>query len=368
MSTVADESPRFVRRQARLFDRMTGVPFRSYRLAADWARLGDLARPIDTARYPDATAVAIPVTEERYRLRGVDRAPAVEDLYYTFVERDGSWGIAEDRDLEDIGLDTTRHLWDFGPVRTRPAGRFVIFRHPCTKSACAHLPSSMNALLAAALSRVRRYWHGPIPRHVAVLVPSSASELRRMLQAAFDLTKFVAFAYSTVDEPRNALRFSGPRIILNWRSLEGRSPSSVVAVLAHELLHVVTRSSSGPLVPIFLEEGFADFAGNDASPASLSFLDASVAAGRVAGTLPEDYRFTTGSGDDIFLSYQEAQSAVAFFVRTWGLRAFESFYRRLGRARIAPGTAAFHVGRALQDTIGIGLGRFERAWAGSLGL
>lgn len=369
MATVADLSPAFERHQERLFGWMKNVPLASYRLRADWTKYGDLVRPVDESRYPEAEAVAIPVTEELYRLQGVDGRPAAEDLYYTYVERDGHWLVAEDRDLEDIGFDTARHLWDFGPVHVRRMGRFVVLRHPCgDRPTCARLPASMGELLDGAVARVRRYWAGPITRRIAVLVPDTRDELRRMLQATFDLSKFVAFAYSTVEDPDDGLRYTGPRMVLNWRSLESRSASSIESVLAHELLHVVTRSSSGPLVPVFVEEGFADFAGNDASPSSLAFFDSQVAAGAVAGSLPEDYQFTTGSGTEIFLSYQEAQSAVGFFVRTWGLAPFVRFYRRLGRQRVTPGTSEYHVGRALRSTIGAGFERFRRAWAGSLGL
>lgn len=368
MATVARLSPAFVKRQSHLFDWMRAVPLDSYELTADWAKLGDLARGMDAARYPEAGAIAIPVTEERYALDGVDQGPAAEDIYYTYVELDGRWLIAEDRDLEDIGFDSARHLWDFGPVQQQRMGRFVVMTHPCDgKRACARLPAGMGELLGAAVGRVRRYWRGPMPGSIAVLVPATARELRRMLQATFDLTKFVAFAYSTVEDPDRSLRYGGPRIVLNWRSLASRSAEAVEAVLAHELLHVVTRSTSGPLVPVFVEEGFADFVGNDASPSSLAFFDSQVAAGAVGGTLPEDFQFTTGTGTEIFLSYQKSQAAVSFFVGTWGLHAFERFYRLLGRARVTPGTSEFHVDRALRRTIGIGFDAFERAWAGSLG-
>lgn len=369
MATIAQMSPAFVRRQSRLFDWMANVPLGTYRLEADWSKYGDLARDVDAARYPEADAIAIPVTDELYRLAGLDRRSAGEELFYTFAKVGGRWLVAEDTDLEDIGFDTTRHLWDFGPVRVARYGKFVVMTHPCKdQPVCARLPVGMDVLLDGALARVRRYWRKPVPRGIAVLVPDTAKELGRMLQATFDLSKFVAFAYSTVDDAAGGLHYSGPRIVLNWRSLDGRSSSSIEAVLAHELLHVVTRSSSGPLVPVFVEEGFADFVGNDASPTSLAYFDSVVATGGVGGDLPQDFQFTTGSGSEIFLRYQEAQAAVTFFVSRWGLPAFERFFRRLGRARVTAGTAAWHIDNALRHTIGIGLGAFRRAWAGSLGL
>lgn len=365
MGTVARDSRRFVRRQRRVFRWMRAVPFASYVLQADWSVYGDVVRPGDAARYPAAQAVAIPLTVERYRLRGLDAAPASEDLFFTFVKEDGRWAIADDRGVEDAGFQSARHLWDFGPVVVQRHGRFHILRHPCRGSGdCARLPEGTPALLESALGTARRYWSGPWPRRIGVVVPDTPRELERLLQASFDLSEFIAFAYSTSHRGR----YTAPRVVLNWRTLENRSASSTERVLAHELVHVGTRSSSGPFVPIFVDEGMADYASNEGSPASLAFFDFQRAAGAVDGRLPKDYEFTTGSGSQIFLSYQTAQSAIGFFVGRWGMPAFERFYRLLGRQRAVAGTADYHLSAALRKTIGIGLRRFERAWADSLGL
>jgi hypothetical protein len=365
MDTVAGDSKSFVRRQRRVFEWMRRIPFASYDLHADWSVYGDVARPSDEALYLGAEDVTIPVTVERYRVKGLDDAPAAEDLYLTFVKRDGEWRVAGDQSVEDAGFQSVRHLWDFGPVVVRRHGRFSIFRHPCTdQDVCARLPEGTPALLDAALAKARRYWSGPWPKRVGVVVPDTGKELRRMLQASFDVTEFIAFAYSTTDEGR----YTAPRVVLNWRTLQSRSADSVARVFAHELVHVGTRSSSGPYVPIFVDEGFADYASNEGSAASLSFFHFQRSVGAVDGSLPRDFEFTTGSGSAIFLNYQTAQSAVGFFVQRWGLGAFERFYKDLGRRRTAPGTADYHVSRALRRAIGIGLRRFERAWADSLGL
>lgn len=365
MDTIARGSDAFVRRQRRSFEGMRGVPFASYDLRADWSVYGDLARSGDETVFPDAQDVSIPVTVERYRVKGLDDEPASEDLYYSFVKENGEWRIAEDRTIADAGFHTARHLWDYGPVIVERHGRFSILRHPCDGGdACARLPDGTPALLDSALALARRYWPGPWPKRVGVVVPDSVGELRRILQASFDLSEFIAFAYSTVDKGR----YTAPRVVLNWRTLENRSASSIQRVFAHELVHVGTRASSGPYVPIFVDEGMADFASNQGSASSLAFFDFQRAAGAVDGTIPRDYEFTTGDGTDIFLSYQSAQSAIGFFVQRWGLDAFQRFYKRLGRERSGPGTADFHVSAAMRRTIGVGLRRFERAWADSLGL
>jgi hypothetical protein len=196
MSTVSRDSIEFVQRQRQLFQWMGEVPLRSYRLVANWERYGDLARPSDIDRYRNADAVVIPLTEERYRVAGYDSQPAVEDMYYTFVSRNGRWLIAEDTDLDDLTLYTARHLWDFGPVRKVSSEHFLLLQHPCVPEIpCRSVGEDLLSLAEQALGRVARYWRVPWPRQVALLVPGSEQELRRMIQATFELDAFVAFTY-----------------------------------------------------------------------------------------------------------------------------------------------------------------------------
>jgi hypothetical protein len=366
LSTVDAGSHAFKRRQRELFEAMQRLPLASYGLTARWERFGDLARPSDKTEYPDSQKVAIPVTEERYAIRGFDEPPMEEDLFYTFVERDGRWSIAEDNDLNDLSLETTRHLWDFGPVTTTKSRHFMLVTHPCSASiGCPQLPSDILRLAETALARVDRFWRASWSHKIIILAPTTAAELHRMLQATFDVNKFVAFAYATADV-EHGLRFIGRRIVLNWNAIAHRTADSLVTILAHELTHVATRRSAGPEMPTFIEEGIAEHVGYNADPSSLSYLNSVVGTGGFDGKLPMDYQFTTGSGQAIYLSYQKAESAVRFFIHRWGLDRFVRFYRSLGRQRVVAGTARFHLDRALQRTIGVSFLRFQKLWASSL--
>src|SRR5687767_11317970 len=143
-----------------------------------------------------------------------------------------------------------------------------------------------------------------------------------MLQATFDASKFVAFAYSTIDP--ESLGYTGDRIIVNPSVIAGRPREDVVTIMAHELLHIATRDASGPFVPLFADEGLAEVAGYGETP-GLGYFDAIVSGGGFDSALPEDFQFSTGTANDIYLSYQEAQSAVRFFINRWGLRRFVAF-------------------------------------------
>lgn len=363
MATIDDASPEFVERQQRLFRAMGDVPFRSFRYRVAWERRGDLVRPRDLDGYPDADAVSIPLTEERYRIDGFDRREAVEDMYYTYVRRDGEWLIAEDTDLNDMTLYTARHLWDSGRLRATRSEHFLMLSHRC--ESCSPLGDDFLELAEQGLERARRYWRGPFKRRIVVLVPRSGDELERMIQATFDLDNFVAFAYSTVDVT-DGVDYTGHRIIPNPQAFSDRATSSILQILAHELLHVATRDSAGPFVPVFVDEGFADYVGHDADPSGLAFFNSDVAQGLFNGELPEDFEFTIGSGTDIYRSYQRSQSAIRYFIERFGLDAFNRFYRRLGRVEVAPGTARFHIDRAFRATTGMGYDGFQRSWTSSI--
>ncbi|MEA2486094.1 MAG: hypothetical protein QOD46_1205, partial [Actinomycetota bacterium] len=360
MSTVAPGSPSFTRRQARWFSAISKVPLQSYQLTAAWSRLGDLTRSRDRLAYPGADTVALPVTEERLRIQGFDDVPVEDDVFYTFVERNGRWLVASDTDLDSLGMKSTRQLWDFGPVSIQRSPHFLLLTHPCRAPiGCAHLPSGMLDLAEKALARVDKYWPLPWRHRIVIAAPSTAAELKRILQATFDVNKFVAFAYSSEDI-EHGLRFIGRRIILNWRTIANRTSDSVLTILSHELTHVATRNSAGPQIPNFVEEGIAEYVGYNAAASSLSFLDSVVGAGGFDGKLPHDYQFTTGSGRDIYLSYQKGESAVRFFIDRWGMARFVRFYRRLGRQRVVIGTPMFHLDRALHRTIGVGFTQFQK--------
>lgn len=366
MAAVSDDSPRFAARQRRLFENLERVPFASYRLLADWGRFGDLSRPSEVRRYAGADDVVITVVEERYRLRGFDSRDAVEDLYLTFVARSGEWSVAEDTDLDELGLWSARHPWDFDPVTVERTGRFMFLRPAATDGrSCAPAPPDLIGAAATALGRVDEQWQVRWPRKVVFVMPCSPDDLERMLQATFDVSKFVAFAYSTIDPARDG-RYGGHRIFVNPPVFAGRPAEQVQVILAHELLHIATRKASGPFAPLFVEEGYAEVVGHAGDPGALAFLEAVVDAGGFDYRLPRDFEFSTGTGNEIFLSYQEAYSAIAFFIERWGGRAFVRFYRTLGRERVAPGLMRWHVDRALRSTIGMGLAAFEKAWASSI--
>lgn len=348
--------------QKKVFQWSRDVDFASYDLEAQWEN-GDLVRPSDRASYDDVEDVSIAIVTESYEIEGFDVSPAFEDYFITFVKQDDEWLIASDSDLQNIGLRSTRHLWHFGPIETTRSEHFLLLSHPCDD--CGEELDELLEVAESGLRRSRRFWPLRWNDRVVIFVPETPDELARMLQLTFRPEDFVAFAIASVDDRRD-IDYTAPRIVFNLDSLSDRSLASVTETFAHELLHVATRYRSGPFIPVFIEEGFADYGGADADPEALYFLSSELSAGVFDRALPSDHQFSTGGATAIFRSYQKSHSAVKFFIERYGLKKFLRFYRTLGKPGIVAGSTRYFLNRALRRTIGVGFDSFERAWADTL--
>ena len=365
MDTIRSNQ-QFRERQRLLFEGFQSVPLGDYELVANWERYGDLTRRQDEKRYFDSDDVAVVLVEERYRIKGFDEEAAAEDAYLTFVKDDGEWLIADDNDLDELGLFTVRHPWEFGSVDVERTGRFLVISRRDADGDCASVPAGLTERARAGMDRVESYWTKRWHKRVVLIIPCNGRELQRMLQATFDPSQFVAFAYSTIDTSDD-YDYTGHRVIVNPPVFAGRPSEQTLTIMAHELLHVASRAVSGPFVPLFIDEGIADLVGYGETDRALVFFDAAVAAGGFDGQLPEDFQFSTGTGSEIFLSYQKSQSAMRYFVQRFGLEALGRFYEDLGGRKFVPGLARWQLDDALLDTVDISLDRFERDWAASIG-
>ncbi len=355
MATVDPSSPAFARRQRLLFDGFQRLGLAAYELEITEDVFPELTTDREVARYGAAARPTVLHVAERYRIRGFDQEPAVEDLFLTFVQREDGWVVASDSDLDDLTLFSARKLWEFGPVVTRASEHFLYVSPP-------DLASASNDVLAAAedgLDRVSTAW--PLPwrmRHV-ILAPGGTEELRRLLQATFDLDVFVAFAASGIDRAED-WDLVGHRIILHWSNFSRHVQATRERILTHELAHIANRELAGPHVPTFVDEGVAEWVAGDASTV---VLDARVAGGEFDRRLPAEHEFLTGSASDISNAYQESYTAIRYAAARFGPDAVAEFYRALGEVRLAPGTWRYHVGRAMRSAFGLGYEEFQRAWA-----
>jgi hypothetical protein len=339
----------FRSRQGRLFDGLRTLPLAGFELRLRTDEVPDLSAGL-RARYA-AEDVYLPAVEARYRIEGADRADAIDAFYYTFLLRDGRWRIASDTDVEDLGLPTSRNLWDFGPVALRRSAHFTLVFDPADRSraeALLKLADQGFARLASTFAR-------QLPDQVVVVLPHSLDQLREMLQATFDVTNFVAFATVGIDRD-HGWEPTAPRVYVEDANLANNPRSFQLETLHHELIHVASFPLAGPYVPAWVHEGVADWLSTGRSgPTRVEGSD---------GRLPDDYEFTTGGGESILRAYQESTSAMAFLAKAKERDAPLDLLVEAGRPRVASGTARYHTDQALRTVYGVGLDDFERVWNG----
>lgn len=335
------------------------VPFGSYTLEPDPEGVGDLARPRDRDRWGAATVV-LPVREE-YALRGLDPEPVAEILFLTLVrDQRGRWRVAADDALDDVGLQSARHPWDFGAVGVIRAPGVTVL-HP---SGAAAEAARVRDETVAALAVASAAWPLPWSRTVVVEVPRDVAALERRLQATFPLDDFAAFAAASSDEAGDRQVFTGSRVLVQPATFLRRSTGYRRRVLAHELIHVASRPASGPAVPAWLEEGVAQVYGENAARIDPAAVLADARAGRWAGLLPTDAQFVVGGGNRIRQSYAEAYLAALSLVRRLGRPGLARLYDAAGNdGRAAPGTARARLDTAFRAVLGQSLEAFEKSWA-----
>ncbi len=339
----------FKNRQAALFDGLTSVPLASFDLRLRTDEIPDLSAGLD-ARYA-AEDVFLPPVEARYRIKGADDTDAIDAFFYTFIRRDGAWRIASDTDVEDLGLPSTRNLWDFGRLSTATSAHFTMLFDPADRRRARALLD----LAEQAWNRLAGSFDRPVPAQVVMVLPHNLEQLREMLQATFDLRNFVAFASSSIDRDQGYTS-TAARVYVQDVNLSRSQREFQTETLHHELVHVASFPLAGPFVSNWVHEGVADWLATGS--------EAAEAAAGTDGVLPEDYEFTTGGATSIVGSYAESTSAVAFLAGAEGERAPLDLLVAAGRPRVEPGTSAYHLDRGLREVYGAGLPEFQKAWDG----
>jgi hypothetical protein len=352
---LADPGSAFARRWLDRARHMAALPLDGYALRLDDA-LPDLSTQRVRDRY-DGRVQVVHVVEE-LRLAGVDAAPSADDLFLTLVDTGDGWEVAGDVDGEPLGFVSVDHLWDHGPVEVTRDGPVLAIHHPDGPPVGALLEEA-GAALVQADQRWPRDWPGTVP----VVVPRDEEELGDLLHVTFDLSNFVAFATATPVGERGAYELTGSRVVVNPTRFLDRAPATRQRILVHELVHVATRSSAGPMVPSWLDEGVAQALGEQQSTTGTTLLDGTAPAELA---LPTDGQFTVGGQARIFLSYQLAWDFVDFLVRTRGVDAVGEFYAAAGRGAVGrPGTEQYHVDRAAREVLGAPLADLVEAWRAS---
>ncbi|HUQ40773.1 MAG TPA: hypothetical protein VM030_11530 [Acidimicrobiales bacterium] len=351
LATVDPEAPRSFRdAQGSSFDGLRSVPLSGYRLEARVSDTGDLAAGAK-GRYGGAP-VFLPETRQTYRLEGYDDRDVIDALWLTYVRRGDRWYVGGDTDLQDLGIETTRNLWDLGPVRLKPTDHFLVLSHPGQ----AERADALAGLVERAVKILDQRWPLPWSGRIPLILPGSVKELETIIQSTVDLDKFVAFVGYGANRDAG-FRLTAPRMYIQDKNL-GKYPADYqVETLVHELTHAAAVAVSGQIGPNWMHEGTAEWSArgrptNDARPRGAD------------RALPRDYEFNSGSQSEIVRAYGEARSAVSTLARLEGVDAPPAFLQAMGRIGVEPGTTDYHVDRVLRAVTGMGTAELERAWVG----
>lgn len=345
----------------RAFDNAKDVPFRSVEVAAETQYSGNLAYRRVRERYPGKEVLTYQVTEAS--MLDIESVAYEEDGAFTFVrdapqsgDRYDGWRLSSTSDLDVIGFFSPYHLWDTAPVSVLRSEHFVLLTHP-------EVVEEMRPILDVAeraYAKATDWWPRPVNERYVIIVPTTTEELGKLFHATIDLEKFVAFVAAGSDQAQT-WRPTGPRMYIHLSHLRNYDEGGQLEILAHELLHAITRPISGPNIPVWIEEGLANAGGGRGARPSLA------GEGDPPAEFPTDEQFVKGAVRQIMIRYDQAQVAIETLIDTFDQEALARFYERLGSARSVPGTEEYHVRRAVEDALDWTEAEWLAAWRARLG-
>jgi hypothetical protein len=357
---LADLDPtqqRFMAAQSAVFDHLAPVRFASWDYAVDPTEERPHSAALDKARgtwwAPDVVL--------RYAIDGFDRTPAQLPQGLTFVHRGDRWLLASDSDFTSTDHSTQPDIWDIGPVRVVTGRSCLVLSHPDGAGMAALALRECEA----AVPRVTAVWGPRWSRRVVLLVPSTATELQRLVPDVGDVSNIAAVATAELVEATTGYHPVGDRVLVNPKSFRALGPVGRRVVLTHEVTHVASRAATGPEVPTWLVEGLADYVGflGAGVPLRLSALELrrAMRAGHVPTALPADSAFR-GGRSDLAVTYEQSWLAVTLLVRTYGIARVLQLYRDIG----ASGSSAVSVDFAFDKVLHTTVAAFTRSWTASL--
>ncbi|MET9519811.1 hypothetical protein [Streptomyces sp. NPDC002994] len=319
LAELDPESTRLRAAEREEFANLAQVPLRSWEY-----RLTGLDRT--------GTGRATALVELRYRFDGYDEAPVKAAERLDLTRRGGRWYVAAERPDRSGG----RQLWEQGKVTVvRGAHSLVLGAGQDEKRLRAIADAADRAVPA-----VDRAWPGRWARRLLILVPTSLDGMGSLLGAP--AAGYRGIAAVTTGEAGGAGRSGAApadRVVVNPEAYAVLGEFGQQVVLTHESTHVATRAHTSAATPMWLSEGFADWAayrgtGRTAAQAAPE-LERSVRAGDAPAALPTDEDFGFG-GDAGALgrAYEGGWLACALIAQEWGEGRLRAFYRAVGEGAV----------------------------------
>lgn len=354
MSTVADPSSDFGRRQAAAYALLQQLPVSRLEVVSVTAA----PQPTPSASGASAHAGSdrwSAAVRQSYQLDGYDTGPHEGVTTYTVVRTADGWRLAD---------DDTAHAaqpWDLvGAQVVRTPTSLVI------GNVSADQLADYSATADAAYREVASIWGSARPG--VIVAPATLSELTAQLQRSTSdgLSQVAAVTDGPVSGTTLAV---SDRVFVNPDAFAALTPAGRRAVLTHELTHVTIRASTLGTVPLWLSEGFADYVGfRDLSlpPTTLAAdLLAQVRSGQGPTALPADRDFDPAR-TSVAPTYSAAWLAVSLIVQTYGEAKTVDFYRAVAHGSSVSGDPVAAASQAFGDVLGTRQEAFVAAWLDDL--
>ncbi len=332
---VSDRDPAFADRARLIYDNIQALP---------WAQLdasaGRGAQWLVGSRQTllGADAWVQPVTL-RWRLDG-DDAVAEHVVWLTFVRQDGRPRVAGTRD--GPAEPARQPSWWLGPVRGQQRGSATVL------VGAGQSPERWLAAAEQAVRAVRQ--HLPttsadaVGSSVVLEVPATIGDFEAVVGAtpgSYADVAAVTFAEGPTAE-------AALRVVVNPAAAQRLTADGLAVTLAHETVHVVTRSPRSP-APLWATEGLADYVALQAYPRAADAvaepLLADVRAHGAPDRLPVDTAFDDGA-ERLGLAYAQSWFACRSIAESTSPAALGRFYRALDRGRTLDQAATDELGRS----------------------
>jgi hypothetical protein len=225
-----------------------------------------------------------------------------------------------------------------------------------------------ESIADSSVRRVSGVWGTQWNSAVVILTPSSTSEFAGLVDRSVDkgLDQVAAITQGDITPGEQA---KGDRVVINPKAFTALDRNGRQVVIAHELTHVATRSSTTRPVPVWLSEGMADYVGYsglDLSRARIaSELLTLVRQGNGPKALPTADDFDPARSK-IATSYTASWLAVSRLVDLYGQAKVVLFYRTISDRMTVDKSVPFDPDaastRAFPRTFGISETEFVIGW------
>ncbi|MFH9607796.1 hypothetical protein [Streptomyces sp. NPDC017448] len=314
LAALAPEAAGLRAAQRTELDRLSDVPLKSWTYEVKGITRQDGQR-------------AAAEVELRYRIAGYDTAPVATRRVLELTRDGDRWYITADRPAEGA----SGQLWQQGDVEVVEGARSIVLGVGRSGEELRQIADTVDLAVPA----VSDAWPRPWARRVVVLVPESVEAMAELLGSPE--TAYRGIAAVTTGEVGGTGRRPAiaDRVIVNPQAYATLGSFGQRIVLTHETTHVATRTSTSTATPVWLSEGFADWAAyrhEDRTADTIApELAEAVRDGRTPAALPADRDFGF-DGDPAKLAgaYEGGWLACELIAERWGKEKLIAFYETVG--------------------------------------